>query len=262
MISQTISQQLLDHYNISGFHANVKQGGQKTVFFPVRDGKKQVLKLFQNGYNDRLDRELEIYDKFKHLDSIPQIISVENFNGCCFIFEEFIEGDTLCDIENRFIGQSPLITQLLKDIFEVMTPIWEQKLVHRDIKPENIIIRENGKPVIIDFGIARDLDGATLTGTGFQPMSWRFASPEQYAGDKFKISYRTDFFSLGTLAYYLYHGQLPFGNSHNEISTKFQNNDESFTYNSAFTLHEFCREAMKFSVSERPRAINDLIKLL
>ncbi|MDD2513025.1 MAG: hypothetical protein PHS71_07235 [Proteiniphilum sp.] len=46
--------------------------------------------------------------------------------------------------------------------------------------PNNIIIQENGHPIVLDFGIARDLDDETITPTGFQPFTWNFGSPEQY----------------------------------------------------------------------------------
>lgn len=93
-------------------------------------------------------------------------------------------------------------------------------------------------------------------------FSMMFYSPEQYAGDKDKISYRTDFFSLGALAYYLFYQKLPFGNSEEEVSQKFKSKNEAFDIDDGFKLKNFCSETMKFSPAERPRLINDIINLL
>jgi serine/threonine-protein kinase len=261
MTTQHFSPDFLSHYNITGFHRTQKGGGQKQVYFPVINNEKQVLKKYM--YQDeRADRELEIYEKFKGNAGIPKIILAEIYGTELVVFEEFIEGNTLTDITVSYANDAPLITKLMRDIFQIMTPIWEEKLVHRDIKPDNIMIKPDGTPIIIDFGIARDLGANSITGTGMQPMTWMFASPEQYAGEKHKISYRTDFFSLGALAYYLYYQKLPFGKNSAEIADKFSNNDESFDIIDGCSLNEFCKESLKSSPAERPRLITDLTALL
>jgi serine/threonine-protein kinase len=262
MAIQTFTADFLKQYEITEFFQNEKKGGQKTVHFPIVNGNKQVLKLFPGGKDERFDREMEIYEKFKHLNGLPRIITVSEYNGEVVLFEEFIEGHTLVDIIPAYAGNEEMVHALILKICTIMQPIWEDRYVHRDFKPHNIIIKENGDPVIIDFGIARNLGAASITATGWQPKSWMFASPEQYAGDKDKISYRTDFFSLGALAYYLYYQKLPFGNTEAEITQKFQSKKESFDVHDSFKLKNFCIETMKFSPAERPRLITDLLNLL
>ncbi len=95
-----------------------------------------------------------------------------------------------------------------------------------------------------------------------QPGTWKWAAPEQYAGQKDMISYRTDFFSIGVIAYYSYYQRLPFGNNAKEIDTKFKSRDESFVTNTDCQLNRFLMEAMKFRPAHRPKNIEDLIKLL
>ncbi|MBV8251866.1 MAG: protein kinase [Chitinophaga sp.] len=259
---QVFTPNFLKHFGISGFYQQEKKGGQKMVYFPICNGEYVVLKHLHSGLGDRETREMEIYEKFKAINGIPKIIKIEQYGNETFIIEEYIEGNTLIDIANQYAGNGDSVKKLIWTIMDIMHPIWEAKYVHRDIKPENIIIRLDGTPVVIDFGIARDLEANSITGAGWQPKSWRFASPEQYQGDKDKISYRTDFFSLGILAYYLFHQYLPFGNNEQEISNKFKSKNESFITHKDFPLTNFCIEALKFSPAERPRKIKDLINLL
>jgi serine/threonine protein kinase len=262
MSIHSFNQAFLDQFKISEFFQAEKRGGQKVVYFPTIEGVSCVLKHFPGGQDDRFDRELEIYEKFKHLAGITKVQKVEVYGKDILVFEEFIPGNTLSDIVPRFKGDSVAINKLMKEIMVILDSIWRARFVHRDLKPENIIILDNGSPVIIDFGIARDLNAVSITGTGWQPKSWRFAAPEQFAGDKDQISYRTDFFSLGTLAYYLYHQELPFGKSEAEVALRFKGNDQSFISDPGFTLTNFCTAALKFSPAERPRLIEDLFNLL
>ncbi|MEJ7913032.1 MAG: protein kinase [Chitinophagaceae bacterium] len=262
MSVHTVSPTFEKDMNISGYFQSAKSGGQKTVYFPIIHGEKIVLKIIRGGIDDRFLREMRIYDQFKSSDGIPKIKKITNYGSDTILFEEYIEGNTLSDIITSYVGNSNIIKHLMLQISQIMKPIWEARYVHRDIKPENIIIRPSGNPVIIDFGIARDLDDSSITGAGFQPRSWPFASPEQYEGDKTKISYRTDFFSLGSLSYYLYHNRLPFGSSEAEIAMKFSSKDELFICDAGFTLEPFCKESMRFSPVDRPRFIDDFINLL
>lgn len=133
--------------------------------------------------------------------------------------------------------------------------------MHRDIKPQNIIIKADGSPVILDFGIARDLEDETITPTGFQPFSWPFASPEQYFYKKDQISYRTDFFCLGIIAFYLYTGTLPFGQTKFDIAKAFQDVQKVFSFDDEL-MTVFFNVALKYKAAERPRNIDTYIKSL
>lgn len=252
----------LNHFEIQKFFQKEKKGGQKSVYFVERNGVKQVMKLFNGGKDDRFIREMQIYEKYKTIDGIPKIFNITEFEGEALTFEQYINGNTLIDIVANYKENNELIVQLVKRIFEILIPIWKDRYVHRDLKPENIIIKPNGFPVIIDFGIARDLDSVSITGTGAQPGSLKWAAPEQYAGQKDMISYRTDFFSLGVIAYYLYHQRFPFGDKPHDIAIKFKSGDESFKMANGCNMINFLKEAMKFKPSHRPKDYNDLIKLL
>ncbi|OQP58834.1 hypothetical protein A3860_39180 [Niastella vici] len=252
----------LVHYKIEKFFRPEIKGGQKVVHFPIIDGIKQVMKIYAGGKDERFQREMDIYAKFKGNPGLPVISKIEEYHGELLVFEEYVEGDPLSDIISSYTGDAGKIRKLLLGICDIMTPIWKSKYVHRDLKPENIMIQPDTSPVVLDFGIARDLDGVSITATGFQPLTWKWASPEQYAGKKEMISYRTDFFSLGVIAYYLYHNTMPFGDKIDVIDVKFKSGDETYEIDKACTLEKFIRESMRFSVAQRPRLVEDLIALL
>jgi len=82
-------------------------------------------------------------------------------------------------------------------------------LVHRDLKPANVMLRENDGVALIDFGLARSLDGNTLsTRTGVLLGSPYYMSPEQALGES--LDARSDFYSLGIMCYEMLAGQRPY----------------------------------------------------
>lgn len=234
--------------------------GQKQVYIVEIDSEIFALKVIP-GLDERIARELDIYDRFKENHGIPKVISVQNYGDELVVIEEFIKGEDLSKISKTYKGDSYKIRRLIAYISEILTPVWIKKCIHRDLKPKNIIIKDDGKPVVLDFGIARDLDDETITPTGFQPFSWNFGSPEQYFFKKDLISYRTDFFCLGIIGYFLYTGNLPFGNNRFSIAEVFTRQQMKFDVGDK-EMNIFLNSVLKFSVAERPRTIDQFNKSL
>jgi serine/threonine-protein kinase len=116
------------------------------------------------------------------------------------IVEEFLDAKPLSEVTDRLTTE-PAIIDLLHRIMVAMQPVWDQRVVHRDLKPDNILITQDLKPKIVDFGIARFLDYASLTKTiAFMgPATPMYAAPEQLFNLKTEIDVRTDFFALGII---------------------------------------------------------------
>ncbi|WP_170827333.1 serine/threonine protein kinase, partial [Arcticibacter eurypsychrophilus] len=199
MKSIALSNEFLKEFKIKHYQ-QAALSGQKTVFIVDIDDSNYALKIIHIA-DERFDREIEICQKFNHIEGIPSIISVKKFNGDTIILEEFIEGNDLSELLDLYIGQEEKVLKLIYEVAIILKPVWESRYVHRDLKPQNIRIRSTGAPVVLDFGIARALGVETITAAGSQPLSFYYASPEQYEGIKQLVSYRTDFFCLAILAY-------------------------------------------------------------
>ena len=255
-----LTEDFIDKFNIIEIIEQKAKSGQKQVFIVNIDGKLVALKIIPS-IGERIVRELKIYDEFKENNGIPCILKVEKYGNELVVLEEFIEGSDLQDVRDDYMGDSSKVRTLIYSICEILKPVWEKRYVHRDIKPQNIIIKTDGSPVILDFGIARDLEDETITPTGFQPFSWPFASPEQYFYKKDQISYRTDFFCLGIIAFYLYTGILPFGQTKFDIAKAFQDVQKVFSFDDEL-MNNFFNVALKYKAAERPRNIDTYIKSL
>ncbi|WP_107048317.1 serine/threonine-protein kinase [Streptomyces sp. NRRL F-2747] len=117
------------------------------------------------------------------------------------------------DLAERVRVSGPLaedaVWRLGAGMAEALHSVHRAGLVHRDLKPANVLLTENG-PRLIDFGIAKALNGATaLTRTGVAIGTAGFMSPEQARGDS--VGTASDIFSLGTVLCFAVTGRMPFG---------------------------------------------------
>ncbi|MFN6559652.1 MAG: protein kinase domain-containing protein [Nostoc sp. ChiSLP01] len=204
-------------------------GGFSRTFEVEDNGTKKVLKVLNLSLFSDADKKSKIVNLFKreaevliHLNhsGIPQVepdgYFELNFPNCpeplyCLVMEK-IEGLNLQQwLKNR--DNKPIAPELaiayLKQILEILQEVHTQGYFHRDIKPANIMVKPDGKLVLIDFGAVRDLaqtyvqqqNENTIVGTV------GYSSPEQMKGTVVKQS---DFFALGRTFVHLLTGKPPF----------------------------------------------------
>ncbi len=132
--------------------------------------------------------------------------------GVPWLVVEHVEGrplDVWCD-EHAVDARGRV--RLLMQVCEAVRHLHRHSILHRDLKPANVLVDTDGRPRLIDFGIARALDLADedveQTLTGLERMTPAYASPEQLRGEP--LSLASDVYALGVTAYRLLTGELPY----------------------------------------------------
>lgn len=141
--------------------------------------------------------------------NIVAIFDVGFDEGINYIVMEFVDGITLKEyIQNK--GSLPFeeALDIAYQICDAMQAAHEKCIVHRDIKPHNILITEDNRIKVTDFGIARFGTGNTLTSGDDILGSVHYISPEQAKGET--VDCRSDLYSLGVALYEMVTGRVPF----------------------------------------------------
>jgi DNA-binding response OmpR family regulator len=144
----------------------------------------------------------------------PAVVRIYDYGvhgGHEFIAMEYLpRGDLKARIHHRMTEEQAL--RYVEQIAMALQVVHGAGLLHRDLKPANVMLRENGNIALIDFGLARSLDGTTQsTRTGVLRGSPYYMSPEQALGEPLDV--RSDFYSLGVILYEMLTGRRPFTGS-------------------------------------------------
>ena len=141
----------------------------------------------------------------------PLVVEIYDYGvhgGFEYLAMEYLpRGDLKARIQRGVSEQEAL--HYLGQIAAALQVVHEAGLVHRDLKPPNVMLRDNDSVALIDFGLARSVDGNTIsTQTGVLLGSPYYMSPEQAQGES--LDARSDFYSLGVICYELLTGQKPY----------------------------------------------------
>jgi eukaryotic-like serine/threonine-protein kinase len=158
---------------------------------------------------ERFKREFDILDQFRH-PGIVRNLGYGKYRGTLYIAMEFIQGLTLDTIlESRGALPWREVVDLGIQICQALQYAHERQVVHRDLKPSNLMVTEDGKVKLTDFGIAKDLDKTALTATGRTLGTAAYMAPEQIRGAP-AVSHKTDLYALGAVLYQMLTGKPPF----------------------------------------------------
>ena len=149
--------------------SKIAEGGQKIVYFAKSKTDPSIKVVVKDAKINSMASLQRITREVNFLSGLDSHYFPKNY-GSTFdmttmtmtVIEEYVEGKTLRDVMANYQSWDE-IRNLLNELINAMEFVWENNVVHRDLKPENIIIRTDGKPCIIDFGIARFLDMESIT---------------------------------------------------------------------------------------------------
>ena len=229
---------------------------QRTVAIKVL---KQNLALDKDGI-ERFYREARSAAKLSHTN-IVNIYDIGSEEQIYFIVMEYLSGGTLDRLEKPLSIKE--IINIAIEICEALTFAHQKGLVHRDIKPQNIMFTESQKIKVVDFGIARPLDSATMTSPGTIIGSVYYFSPEQAEGKE--VGNLSDIYSTGVLLYYLATARYPF-DGENAVSIALKHINEIPTPPKKLNpkippkLEEIILKAMKKVPEERHKSAAAMLK--
>lgn len=189
----------------------------------MRLRKPIAIKILSGEFGDNKDfvqrfyREARMAAILEHAN-IVSVYDVGEDKGLHYITMQYVDGISLSSyIQQK--GKLDLYDALdiLDKIARGLSCAESNNIVHRDIKPGNILLTKDGGTKIVDFGLSKNVSGATmLTEAGMLMGTPHYMSPEQCSGDV--VDHRTDIYSLGATAYYMLSGEKPFtGNTPMEV---------------------------------------------
>ncbi len=208
----------------AGKHRNGAKAAVKVLHPDLARHKEVRERFLREGY---ASNRVEHPGAVKVLDD--DVVASGDDAGTAYIVMELLEGESLQDRLERGppVGEREFLS-IAEEVLEVLEVAHANNVVHRDLKPENLFLAkgEGGQPrvKVLDFGLARLLDGQTITSYGLALGTPSFMSPEQAAGRIDEIDGRTDLFALAATGFRLRTGRrLHEGANPVELVTKMAN---------------------------------------
>lgn len=220
----------LGDYRILGV---LGQGGMGKVYLAEQQSPKRTvaLKVIRPGWATpallrRFEHEAEVLGRLQH-PGIAQVYEagVHDDRGerVPFFAMECVRGRSLVEFAEQERLGIPERLELFAQVCDAVQHAHTKGVIHRDLKPGNIIVPDDGRPRVLDFGVARvtdaDVNSRTMcTVAGELVGTVPYMSPEQIAGDAAELDTRSDVYALGVVLYELLTGKLPHDVRHSSIA--------------------------------------------
>jgi serine/threonine protein kinase/tetratricopeptide (TPR) repeat protein len=156
----------------------------------------------------RFKQELLLSRQVTHKNVI-RIYDLSDAEGVKFITMEFVEGrDLRALIQEKKKFSPEEAVEIMQQVCQALEAAHSVGVIHRDLKPQNIMREDTGRILVMDFGLARTLDGDGMTQTGALVGTMEYMSPEQALSGN--LDQRSDIFTAGLILYELLTGKMPF----------------------------------------------------
>ncbi|MBP7021691.1 MAG: SUMF1/EgtB/PvdO family nonheme iron enzyme [Planctomycetes bacterium] len=254
----------------------IGQGGMGIVFKAKKKQTEEIVaikfllhydyKCKKKATKIRLQRFLKEAEigQYLHHPNIVHVHKLGYYNNSPYIVMDYIEGITLL----KYIQQPHIVEQwnIYGNIFYQLTDalhyIHKNNILHRDIKPENILINQQGNPILMDFGIARNpLKYSSLTNTNILLGTPLYMSPEQADGKK--VTGQSDIYQLGAVFYHAltnippYYGQTAYEILLNIVQGKAKP-PQAFNPNIPIELENIVLKAIQRNISRRYKTAQEM----
>jgi serine/threonine protein kinase len=203
--------------------------------------------------------------RFRH----PGIVAVHTFfeeNETAYMVMEYLKGKTLAQsvAERGALSEREAIEHI-KKIAEALEELHSAQLLHRDVKPENAIACEDGRIVLIDFGLTKKVEEVIGLGTRQLAATTRFGSdgfapPEQYLRSGVLGKY-TDVYALGATLYFLLTGTIPISAPERAMGGVLPALKDLASSSSTYVI-DAVTQAMAIKSEDRPQTVSSFLRLL
>ncbi|NNM34580.1 MAG: protein kinase, partial [Gemmatimonadetes bacterium] len=195
--------------------------------------------------------------------NICTILEIGEFEGRLFIAMPYYKGQTLKELLRGGALGAAQAVPIAIGIGKGLAAAHASGVIHRDIKPANVIIRGDGVPIIVDFGVAK-VAQQSLTRTGVALGTISYMSPEQTRGEA--VDHRSDIWALGVLLYEMITGSHPFrGHTDQAVQLSILTADpESISphLDGATGLEQVVQQALEKEADQRWQSVQEMVKAL
>ncbi len=203
----------------------------------------------------RFGREAELLARVNHAN-VLKIHKLGRAAEGPYLVTELLEGQDLKELTRQGALPAEQAATILASLAKGLVAVHAEGVLHRDLKPQNVFVRTDGTPVLLDFGLARDVGAEKLTQTGMVVGTPAYMAPEQAGeGSTDQLDVRSDVYGLGAVLYRTLSGRAPFQGSVVSIlkqvlfdDPRWPSADEPSTPRD---LEAICRQAMAKDPSKR-----------
>ena len=256
-----------------GFDLLLEQKVAIKEYYPMstgmvsREGHSTVVwssaMMGKTGTQKGFDSFLKEARKMAKLGGIPGVVGVKSVfiqNETAYIVMDFIEGETLL---KKLQKNGPMdfdsCVKLMTPIMQALAEVHEHGIIHRDISPDNIMVRPDGKLILLDLGAAKDLDIQGNDGSvqSSQMVAKHGFSPIEQYSKSGKVGPWTDIYAMAATIYYCCTGILPPPATDRTI-------DDTLACQPLLTQTQFgiLADCMRMRPQDRPQSMDTLLQML